>query len=179
MSWNIYIYAEKFDSDTSTWKPLSEQCICDSFKYYDDYNCEFYHSIPEIATNEISCKSLKDINCSVRWCLLSDFKSHFTSKVDSFITQVKTLYSALGVSSSCIDDECCDDYFIPDEEQTYQDKCKCILNKMTFPVNKNLLYEMANSFREYSKSMEMIGLCNVISSMIDYNDKVRLLFIIM
>ena len=179
MSWDIYIYAEKFDDSTSTWKPISDHCVCDNFKYYDDYNCEFYHSIPEIAENEISCKSLKEIDCPVHWCLLSDFKSHFASKVNSFITQVKTLYSALGVNSSCIDDECCNDYFIPNDEQDCQDNCKCILNKMTFPVNKDLLYEIADSFREYSKSIEMIGLCNAISSMTDYGNKVRLLFTIM
>lgn len=178
MSWNIYIYAEKFDNETSTWNQLCERCLCDNFKYYDDYD-EFYNSLTIVANNEVSYKFLKEYDYKIRFCMLSDFKSYFTSKVDSFITQIKLLYSALGVNNTCIDDECSDDYFIADDEQCSQNSCKCILNKMTLPVNKNLFYELANAFREYTKSIEMIGLCNIVSNMVDYNDKVRLLFVIL
>lgn len=49
MSWDIYVYAEVRSKDNSEWKPLTNGCICDEFKYHDD---GFYESLYTMRSSE-------------------------------------------------------------------------------------------------------------------------------
>ena len=48
---------------------------------------------------------------------------------------------------------------------------------MTFPVNKKMLSELAMYLHKHDKALQMIGICDTVSSMCEnYDDEVRLLF---
>jgi hypothetical protein len=96
---------------------------------------------------------------------------------------MKSVYTALGLNSMCIEDE---DYWYSeedDEDEEDKDTKKSDnpwVKYMTFPVNKKMLVDLSTSFHEYTKAVQMVGLCDTLSSMCDhYDDEIRLLFAMM
>ncbi len=188
MSWNIYIYAEVKGRNETEWKPLVNKCVCDDFKHYDS---DFYDDLYCIKASETSIDSLRKINqessfgnsYEVRYCNIDMFRKHLSSIINTFITEMKSVYTALGLDCMCIDDE---DYWYSeedDEDEEDKDTKKSDnpwVKYMTFPVNKKMLVDLSTSFHEYTKAVQMVGLCDMLSSMCDhYDDEIRLLFIMM
>lgn len=181
MSWNIFIYAEYKKTDDAEWKPLTEHSVFDNFKHFSD---DFYESLPCMNASNAAHPYVKSLSSdiysggfSVKYCKLSEFRSHYYSEIDKFNEKLKSVYSALGVSNLCIDDE---DYWYEDEcdidEDENKDNSFPWIKYMTFPVNKKLLTELAYSFHVYNKANKMIGFCDTIDSMVNYDDEVRLIF---
>ena len=182
MSWDIYMYAEIRNKDSQEWKPLCDRCICDNFKFY---GMDFCDSIPRMKAKDSSHPYVKELSVggfgqdfTVGYCYLKELRKFFSSKIDNFNTQIKAVYSALGVSSLCIDDEeyWCDE---GDESEYTNDTANANpwVKYMTFPVNKKMLCELAAALHEYNKAMQVMGICDTISSMCEnYDDEVRLLF---
>ena len=172
MSWNIYIYAEVKGKNETEWKPLVNKCVCDDFKHYDS---DFYDDLYCIKASETSIDSLRKINQESSFNIINTFE-----------TEMKSVYTALGLNSMCIDDE---DYWYSeddeedDEYEEYKDIKKSEnpwVKYMTFPVNKKMLVDLSMSFHEYTKAIQMVGLCDTLSSMCDhYDDEIRLLFAMM
>lgn len=183
MSWNIYIYAEVKAKDEIEWKPLVNKCVCDNFKHYDS---DFYDDLYCIKASDTSIESFKKSGAlsgdyEVRYCDIGMFRKHFSSIINTFETEMKSVYMALGLNSMCIDDE---DYWYSEEDDDEDKDIKKSENPwvkyMTFPVNKKMLVDLSKSFREYTKAVHMVGFCDTLSSICDhYDDEIRLLFAMM
>jgi hypothetical protein len=108
----------------------------------------------------------------VKFCTLTELRNHYDKIIENVLTKFKSLYLALGVSPSVI----CDEY------SEYEDSVNddSWIKHMTFPVNKELLYEAAVSLSTYNKASEVIGICNTLDNLKNnYNDEIRLTFITM
>lgn len=186
MSWDICVYAEvRNDEKYPEWKPLIDKCVCDNFKYYND---GFTDELPRMKASDAAHPYVKSLNNQiyggefyVNYCSLKELRSHFSKIVDVFNTKLKAVYSALGVSTLCIDD---DEYWCDEDEDADSNVDVSNANPwvkyMTFPVNKRMLNDLAMSIHQYNRALQMIGFCDTISSMCEnYNDEVRLLFAIM
>jgi len=169
MSWNIYLFAEISSDSMKTWKPLTDKCVCDNFKYYDN---DFYDSLPYMKVSDSSHPSVNSFadTDKVKFCTLTELRNHYNKIIESILTRFRSLYLALGVSTSVI----CADY------SEYEDSGNddSWIKRMTFPVNKELLYDAALSLSVYNKASEVIGICNTLDNLKnDYNDEIRLTFI--
>lgn len=191
MSWNICVYAEVKGKDETEWKPLVNKCVCDDFKHYDS---DFYDDLYCIKASDTSIESLKKSSVlggdyEVRYCDIEMFRKHYSNIINTFETEMKSVYTALGLNSMCIDDE---DYWYSEddeeddedeEDEEYKDIKKSEnpwVKYMTFPVNKKMLVDLSMSFHEYTKAVQMVGFCDTLSSMCDhYDDEIRLLFAMM
>ena len=184
MSWNIYVYAEVRNLDkSSNWEPLTDKCLCDNFKHYD---ADFASELPRMKASESVHPSILKIaadyngdNFYVSYCLLSELRKHCCSIIDKFNTHIKAVYAALGIGDLCIDQY--DDEYYCDDCTDENDECANSINPwfkhMTFPVNKKLISNTASYLGKYSRALQILGLCDIISSMCDnYNDEVRLIF---
>lgn len=171
MSWNIYLFAEISSDNMKTWKPLTDKCVCDNFKYYDN---DFYDSLRYMKVSDsshLSVNSFTDTD-KVKFCTLTELRNHYDKIIENVITKFKSLYLALGVSPYVIDDE-----YSECEDRENDDSW---IKRMTFPVNKELIYEAAVSLSIYNKASEVIGICNTLDNLKnDYNDEIRLTFITM
>ena len=202
MSWNIFIYAEFKSKNDLDWKPLVQHCVCDNFKYYDD---DFYDSLYSMNAEDTSIESLKKIDenvggndkFSVRYCDINLFRNHYNNIINNFNSELKTVYTALGINSICLDEEaywcldeeedCDEDYDNEDDSEEKIEKTKNNNNLnnpwikyMTFPVNKKLLVNLSYSFKSYTKAVEMINLCDTLSCMSEhYDDEIRLIFAVL
>lgn len=183
MSWNIYVYAEVKGKNETEWKPLVNKCVCDDFKHYDS---DFYDDLYCIKASDTSIESFKENSVlggdyEVKYCDIEMFRKHFSSIINTFTTEMKSVYTALGLDCMYIDDE---DYWYSEEDDEEDKNIKKSENPwvkyMTFPVNKKMLVDLSRSFHEYTKAVHMVGLCDILSSMCDhYDDEVRLLFAMM
>jgi hypothetical protein len=195
MSWNIFIYAEVKGKNETEWKPLINKCVCDDFK---NYSMDFYDDLPYMKVNETSIESLRKISTlggdyGVRYCDIETFRKHFSGIINKFEIEMKSVYSALGLKSMCIDDE---DFWYSEEEDEideYEEGDKDEgenkesrkqeypwVKYMTFPVNKQMFVNLATSFHEYKKASKMLGLCDTLFNVSDhYDDEIRLLFAMM
>lgn len=177
MSWNTYVYAEVKHESSDQWLPLTDRCLCENFKYYDDYFCACMDSIHTEDVVHPEAKSYLENNnySSVKSCGLEAFRSHYEDALKAFQFKLKSVYSALGVPLFMDEDEC----YVQDadfESETF-DKREAWWQYMTFPINKLMMGELALSIPAVTKAYQMIGLCNTIISMADYSDKIRLLFV--
>lgn len=197
MSWNIYIYAEVKGENDTDWKPLTKNCVCDNFKYYKDY---FYDEMEIINTNDTSIECLKNIDqnlfpneeYTIKYCSIESFREHYNNIINTFDTEIKSLYTALGIDLYIEDGY----YYSDTNEDTNEDieesydnnndlKNKIEiknywLKNMTFPVNKKLFTNITMSFNDYIKALEMLSLCNTLCNMCDnYDDEIRLIFAVM
>jgi hypothetical protein len=184
MSWDIYVYAEvKNDDKFPDWKPLCDRCVCDNFKYYNE---GFTDELPKMNASESSHPSVKNLQneiygCSefkVCYCSLKTLRNHYNSVVENFNTHLRAVYSALGVNGLCIEDG---NYWHDDEEDVDSnmdvDQSNPWVKYMTFPVNKTMLSDLAVYICKYAKALQVIGMCDTLSSMCEnYNDEVRLIF---
>lgn len=186
MSWDIFVYAEirpnSSNGKSFEWKPLVDKCICDNFKYFND---GFTDELPRMKASESSnptVRALADGNFGgefyVNYCSLKEIRKHYFNIIDNFNTHIKAVYSALGVSNLYIEDE---DYWC-DEDDTDEstNESNPWVKYMTFPVNKKMFAELAVYMRQYNKALQVIGMCDTISSMCEnYDDEVRLTFAIL
>lgn len=184
MSWDIYVYAEVRNLDQSSdWKPLTDKCVCDNFKYYD---ADFVDELPRMKAKESVHPTIQDIanqsigdNFYVSYCLLNELRKHCCSVIDKFNSHIKAVYSALGMNDLYIDDSE-DDYYCEyesDDDSVSTNEVNPWLKHMTFPVSKKLMSDMASYMRKYSKALQVLGMCDSVSSMCDsYKDEVRLIF---
>lgn len=182
MSCDIYMYAEVKGRNDTEWKPLCDKCVCDNFEYYSE--C-YLDGLPRMKASEASHPTVKALSDQgfggefhVCYCDLKDLRRHYCSIVDNFNTHLKAVYSALGVSGLCIDD---DDYLCDEDEYVESnidvDKANPWVKYMTFPVNKKMLSDLAMYLHKSNKAFQVIGICDTISSMCEnYDDEVRLLF---
>lgn len=181
MSWNIFVYAEVRNKKDHEWKPLTDKCICDDFKFYGADFCDDLPRMKAIDAVHPSVKSLSNEiyggEFHVGYCTLSEMRKHYSNIIDNFNTQLKAVYSALGVSNLCIDDE---DYWCDEDDEAESNvdvnNSNPWVKYMTFPVNKKMLTELAIGFHTYNRAMQVLGMCDTISSMCEYDDEVRLLF---
>lgn len=193
MSWNIYIYAEVKGKNDTEWKPLTKNCVCDNFKHYKD--C-FYDEMEMMNSKDTSIENLKNIDqnlfpneeYNIKYCNIDSFRKYYNNIINSFDTEMKSIYTALGIDL-CIEDG----YYYSDTdediEESYDDdndlKNKIEiknywLKNMTFPVNKKLFINITMSFNDYIKALEMLSLCNTLCTMCDnYDDEIRLIFAVM
>lgn len=181
MSWNIFVYAEVKNKKDTEWKPLIENCVCDDFKYYD---AGYVDEMLRMKASESSHPSVKELSTGVygtefivSYCYLKDLRSHYYNIIKNFKTKLSAIYIALGMSSLCIED---DEYFNEDEFNDYEndnsDKSFPWIKYMTFPVNKKMFSDLAMSLNEYNKAHQVLGMCDTIASMCEYDDEVRLTF---
>lgn len=176
MSWNIYVYAEVRSKNDNEWKPLTNGCVCDEFKFYDDGFYESLYTMKPCDSSHPIVKAVADkySNFTFRYCYIKEVYNHYNSIIKKFTTELKTAYSALGVDSTIIDDP---EYYESEEDDCNNDS---LFRYMTFPVNKNLLIELVNSYNQYSKALKVIGMCDTITSMKEnYDDVIRLSFVMM
>lgn len=183
MSWNIYVYAEFYDKHSNTWQPLLEGSIFNNFKWYDD--C-FYDSMNNICVDSISqpeIKALANDNMlprnTVKGCSLDEFRRHYEAIASEFDIKLKSAYSALGVRL-CIED---DEYYTDDEDERNNDTSNVgsdyLFKRMTFPVNKELMNDIAISFGRVQKAYEMLGFASTLESLSRSDCDIRLLFVMM
>ena len=175
MSWNIYVYAET-KSNNGEWEPLTEQCVCDDFKYLD---VDFFDNLPSMPACDtvhpafnVMCNSDIYGDFRVRYCALEDLRSHYCNIIDSFNVQLRTAYLALGLRVN-LDDEW---YDVQDD----YDGCNNVAARdvMTLPVSKEVFKDLLSTLSLCNKAYQAIGLCDTIDSMRkNYNDSVRLLFV--
>lgn len=182
MSWDIYMYAEVKGSKDTEWKPLCDACVCDNFKYYSE---GFTDELPSMRADEAVHPAVKFLadngfggTFHVGYCTLKELRRHYYNVVENFNTHLKAVYSALGVSGLCIEDE---DYWCDDEDEADSnvdvDKSNPWVKYMTFPVNKKMLSDLAIYLHKYNKALQVLGICDTLSSMCkNYDDEVRLLF---
>lgn len=183
MSWDIYVYAEVRNKDKfPDWKPLCDRCVCDNFKYYNE---GFTDELPIMNASESSHPSVKSLvneicgsEFKVNYCSLKELRNHYHNIVENFNTHIKAVYSALGVSGLCIEDY---DYWHDENEDIESnvevDQSNPWVKYMTFPINKKMLSDLALYLHNYAKALQVIGMCDTISSMREnYNDEVRLIF---
>lgn len=85
------------------------------------------------------------------------------------------MYSALGVDSTIIDNP---EYYESDEYDDHNNDS--LFKYMTFPVNKDMLIELAKSYDRYCRALKVIGMCDTVTSMKEnYDDEIRLSFVMM
>lgn len=180
MSWNICIYAEARDKDDSTWHPVADGPVFDFYKSYVD---DFYESLRVMKAKDCSIKSINsakdpwtNADLNVKYCSLKDFIHHYYNKIDVFNAKIKSAYLALDLGISI------DDYEIFVEE----DFMECnepkndehvIFDRLTNPVSKRLMIELANSIADAQRANKMIGVANCVLSMTNSNEDIRLIFV--
>lgn len=183
MSWNIYIYAETKSKGSDEWKPLYDKPLFESYKLYKD---DFYDSFKNIKASDCSINDVKTIqptlfntsaDIMVKCCSLHDFTEHYKTVVNNFNLKLRSAYLALDLGIT-VD---YDDIYVEQEfESEDSDNNENILfSRMTNPVSKKLMIDLANSFNNLSKAHEMIGLANTVYSMTPYGNSTRLIFAVM
>ena len=172
MSWDIYIYAEYKHSGSEAWKPLCEHPILDCYKLYNDGFIDYLKSMKGIDSCIDEIKS-NHADSMLKFCKIDEFVNHYRSIINQINIKLRSAYLALDLGVT-ID---YDDIYV---EQDFTDCNESNdVNRMTNPVSKRLMTDLANSFNDLSKAHEMIGLSNVLSSMTQYNDIIRLIFVTM
>lgn len=176
------MYAEVKHPNSDKWEPITDKPLLDCFKYFND---EFYEEFDRIKTKDVSIESLRkfaddgDYFEYTKVCSLDKFRSHYNHIIDEFNTKLKSVYAALGAPLYLDDDEC----YVMDSDCNEDDNNKSRsdywFKRMTFPVNKDLMNDLAISLNNVQRAYQMLGICTSISSMVDYNDEVRLLFIVL
>lgn len=177
MSWDIYMYAEVKKSGCDKWEPLMQDALSDGFKYLND---GFIDTLPTMKASETEHPSIISMNdavylhdFAVKYCSIKELQQHFEHVIDQFNIQIKLVYSALGLNIDNDDD----DYIQLDDY--YEDscsKCQSLFDKMTYPVNKELLITLASMCSACQKANRVLGICNVIYNMCSEDDEIRLLF---
>lgn len=174
MSWDIYIYAECKHSDSEAWKPLCEHPILDCYKLYNDGFIDSLKSMKGIDSCIDEIKS-NHADSMLKFCNINEFINHYKSIINQFNIKLRSAYLALDLGVTIdYDDVYVEQDFTDCDDSNNDSK---LFNKMTNPVSKRLMIDLANSFNDLSMAHEMIGLSNVVSSMSQYGDKVRLLFV--
>lgn len=190
MSWDIYVYAETRPNSSHgefiDWKPLVDKCVCDNFKYFND---GFTDELPRMKASEATHPTVKALASNsfggefyVNYCSLKDIRKHYFNIIDNFNTNMKAVYSALGVSNLYIDDEdyLCDEDDEVNESVESSDRPNPWVKYMTFPVNKKMFAELAMYMHKYNRALQVIGMCDALSSMCEnYDDEIRLIFAVL
>jgi hypothetical protein len=175
------MYAEVKGKTDTEWKPLCDKCISDNFKYYSE---GYVDTLPHMKAKDAVHPTVKNLSIqgfdgdfSVCYCSLNELRCYYSNIIDNFNTHLKAVYSALGINNLCIEDE---DYWCDDDEDMEQDtadKSNPWVRYMTFPINKKMLSDLAVYIHKYNKALQVMGICDTITSMCeDYDDEVRLLF---
>lgn len=109
-------------------------------------------------------------------CSLLEFEDHYRKIIDDFNVKLTTVYLALGINLYIKDEEICScNYSLCDQCKSKSDLC----SKMTLPVSKDLMKDLAASYKKSSDAHDMIVLCDIIrhQQIVKGADKVRLLFL--
>lgn len=181
MSWDICIYAEYKDAESNQWVPLYEKPVFESYKLYKD---DFYDSLKSIKSSDCSISDVRSAkqdaltsDTQVKVCSLNEFNQHYNSTIDKFNMKLRSAYLALDLGIT-ID---YDDIYVEQEfesDESYNNE-SILFSRMTNPVSKKLMIDLASSFNDLSRAHEMIGLCNAVYSMAPYGSKIRLVFVTM
>ena len=179
MSWNVSIYAEAKQRNDTVWHPLCEKPIFDFYKSYID---DFYEGLPTLKLSTCSIPSINgtdnnnNLYSNAKYCSYKDFLNHYANINSNFYSKLKYAYLALDLGITI------DDYVIYVEEDFTEDsennKENDIFSRLTNPVSKKLMIDLANAISDVNKANVMIGICNVIDTLADYGDEIRLVFVV-
>ena len=168
MSWDIYMYAEVKGSKDTEWRPLCNSCVCDNFKYYNE---GFTDELPSMKASDAVHPTVKELadngfggTFRVGYCTLKELRHHYYNVIENFNTHLKAVYSALGVSGLCIEDN---DYWHDEDDEAdsnvnLADESNPWAKYMTFPVNKKMLSDLAVYLHKYNKALQVLGICAII-----------------
>jgi len=175
MSWNIYVYAEVKHGGSDKYVELINRSLFDDYKSYSD---DFYDELPQMAASNTSISTVNSLegpmpglDVNVRYCSLDDFFAHYSHIVDISKEKIKIIYKALGLNLVDEDDELYCSHCYEDDEFSK--------DRMTLPVNKDLMCDFVTILNELNKATAMLGFCKVVGSMCQYDDKVRLVFVVL
>lgn len=177
MSWNIFVYAEIKEKDTTEWKPLVIPAVCDDFKYFKD---EFVDELPCMSAKDSSHPSVQNLSTGlyegdfkVQYCTAKELRKHYYGLIEKFNTIFKATCLALGLKVNFDYDW----YDIEDLSDECDSNKQCIWDKMTFPVNREMLRDLTTALYQCQKAYQVVGMCDTIESMTgNYDDEVRLIF---
>lgn len=174
MSWNIDIYAERFDESQKTWQACSKKPIFTNYKYY---KIDEYDSFSEMPISACTLKSLElNENYRVKYCDATEFITLNQDCVNHFIHSLQSVYKSLGLQLDIEYDN--DVYESSYEEESSTDYVAQFFSLMTFPVSKNLFRDLSSEFNQAMRAKYMIG---VVQSMIEFlgeeDNKIRLVFL--
>lgn len=183
MSWNIFIYAEVKGNNDNGWKPLVVPAVCDDFKHLND---GFVDSLPCMSAKDVVHPTIKSLNnelysCvdfKVQYCTVKELRKHYCNVIKNFETRFTAVYLALGIKIN-LDDDWYDIDECRCEDSNCDNKRNCIcdmLDKMSFPINKEMLFDLLSSMHSCKKAYQVLGMCDTIESMCENYDEVRLLF---
>jgi len=177
MSWNIFVYAEVRGKNDDDWKPLVIPAVCDDFKYFND---GIIDELPYMSAKDAAHPTVKNLgdnvyggcDFKVRYCTVRELRKHYSDVIKKMKAHLTASCLALGIRVNLDDD---DWYGVNDYDDN--DHVSDLFDKMTFPVNKELLSDLLVSICNSQKAYQVLGMCNTIESMCEnYDDDLRLLF---
>ena len=186
MSYSIDVFVEKKPKGATEWQLVGDRALMEDCQHLiineDDFDSsdidgdDFYDMDEPVSDGLKNCFESGIDGYFVRECPLDEYKERCKKHVDDFEDSLRVGFKALGISCDMNDyGDVLDLHRESNKKYTAAGNIRKGYNQLTFPVDKNLFFELNRKTARYKKALMWMGLMYHISE--ERDTEYRMVFV--